>query len=136
MEYMFLIVAAAWTLQFFLSYYQLQRFHCHVAGLRKLGRCSVGMYGNRWRGRTYGVLVIDAQECVRHAALFTGWTVFSTPHPIAGLNGIPLKTILSTDTPLAGLRQAHWGALQHAARFFQPTSAASTPAPLSTSLSN
>jgi len=136
MKYMFLILAAAWSFQFLLSYYQLQHFHRALVSFRKRGRCAVGMYGNRWRGRTYGVLVIDAQERVRHAALFSGWSVFSTLKPIDGLDGTPLATMLSTDTPLAGIRQTHWRALQHAAHFFTPASAAATHTPRSTSVSH
>src|SRR5215212_4434727 len=88
MQYIFLVVAAAWALQFLLSYWQLQRFYRQLANLRKLGRCAVGMHGNRWRGRTYGILVVDANDCISHAAAFSGWTIFSKPQPVAGLTGM------------------------------------------------
>jgi len=77
------------------------------------------MAGSRWQGRTYGVLVIDEHELVHHAALFSGWTVFSKLRPVAGLDGMRLDAILSAATPLANLRHAQWRALQHAAQFFR-----------------
>lgn len=131
MEYVFLVVAAAWAIQFILSYYQLRRFHRQLAALRKLGRVSVGMYGNRWRGRTYGVIVADQHDLVRHAAALTGWTVFSNLQPVSGLNGMRVDAILTTVTPPAGLRKPLWLALQHAAQFLtkQPTNMPRATAP-------
>jgi DNA-binding transcriptional regulator of glucitol operon len=119
MQYLFLIVAAAWSIQFVLSYWQLRRFHRQLADMRKLGRCSIGMAGSRWRGRTYGVLVLDEHERVRHAALFSGWTVFSKLQPILRLDGMRLDAILTTDLPAGNLRRPQWQALQHAAQFFK-----------------
>jgi len=135
MQYIFLVVAAAWALQFLLSYWQLRRFHRRLAELRKLGRCSIGMYGNRWRGRTYGVLVVDEHDRVRHAESFRGWTVFSQLQPVAGLDGMRLDVLLSSDTPVAPLRRSQWLALQHAAQFFrrQSTSSNLSTPPTSTS---
>ena len=118
MQYVFLVVAAAWACQFLLSYWQLRQFHRQLSDLRKLGRCSVGVSGSRWRGRTYGVLVIDEHQRVRRAALFSGWTVFSKLQPITGLDGMHLDAILTTDVPPANLRRSQWLALQHAAQFF------------------
>ena len=129
MQYIFLVVAAVWSIQFLLSYWQLRRFHQRLAELRKLGRCSVGMSGSRWQGRTYGVLVLDEQERVRHAASFSGWTVFSTLQPIIGLEGMRPDAILSAGTPLIDLRRSDWLALQHAARFFRTSSIPSNRAP-------
>jgi DNA-binding transcriptional regulator of glucitol operon len=125
MEHIFLIVGAAWAVQFLLSYWQLRRFHGHLAQLRKLGRCSVGMCGDRWRGRTYAILVVDEHNQVRHAASFSGWTVFSSPRPVAGLDGMRLGALLSAQTPLAHLRRSQWQALQQAAQFLET---AATPA--------
>lgn len=125
MEYIFLVVAGAWTLQFLLSYWQLKRFHQMLADMRRRGRCAVGLHGNRWRGRTYGVLVVDAHDRVRHAAVFTGWTVFSRLAPVAGLDGMRLEVILADEPPIADIRRPQWLALQNAAQFLQ--SGATTP---------
>lgn len=125
MEYIFLVVAGVWTLQFLLSYWQLKRFHQMLADMRRLGRCAVGLHGNRWRGRTYGVLVVDAHDRIRHAAVFTGWTVFSRLEPVAGLDGMRLEAIVADEPPLAEIRRPQWQALKHAAQFLQ--SGATTP---------
>ena len=136
MQYIFLVVAAAWSLQFVLSYWQLRRFHRQLANLRKLGRCAVGMYGNRWRGRTYGILVVDAQDRIRHAASFSGWTIFSKPQPVAGLTGMHRDAILAMNTPIAQLHRSQWLAFQHAAQFFNTQSAPSSRATSSASVSD
>jgi DNA-binding transcriptional regulator of glucitol operon len=118
MEYIFLVVAAAWSLQFLFSYWQLQRFHRRLAELRQLGRCSVGMVGNRWRGRTYGVLCLNQHDRVIHAAAFDGYTVFSQLRSLPQVEGMRLDAVLATATPPDGVRSAQWKALQHAAQFF------------------
>ena len=134
MQYIFLVVAAAWFLQLLLSYWQLQRFHRQLANLRKLGRCAVGMYGNRWRGRTYGVLVVDAHDRISHAASFSGWTIFSKLQPVAGLTGMRGDAILTMDTPVGQLHRSQWLAFQHAAQFFNTQPAPSNHSTGSTSV--
>lgn len=119
MDYLFLIVAILWVAQFGMAYWQLRRFHGRIAELRKVGKTAVGMHGNRWRGRTYAVLTVDGQERIRRAELFDGWTVFSKLRPVAELEGRPVS-ILAEGGPPAGVRQAQWAALQHAASFLQP----------------
>ncbi len=124
MEYIFLVVAAVWSLQFLFSYWQLQRFHRRLAELRRLGRCAVGMVGNRWRGRTYGVLCLNQHDRVVQAAAFDGWTVFSQLRPLPQLEGMRLDALLATATPPDGVRNTQWKALQHAAQFFTTQSRA------------
>jgi DNA-binding transcriptional regulator of glucitol operon len=135
-EYIFLVVAAAWAMQFLFSYWQLRGFHRRLAELRKLGHCSVGMHGDRWRGRSYGVLVVDDHSRVCRAELFSGWTVFSKLQPIAGLDGMRLDAILSAGTPLAALRRTQWLALQNAAQFLRTQRVASTHSTSPISLSD
>lgn len=118
MKYVFLIVAAAWTLQFLLSYWQLRNFHLGLAQMRKLGRCAVGLDGNRWRGRVYGVLVLDRQNRVCNAAIFSGWTVFSRLKPVYGIEGMTIESVIATSTPPTHISPRAWRALQHAAQFF------------------
>ena len=127
-EYLFLIVAAAWSLQFFLSYRQLQRFQRELAARRKLGRTAVGMDGNRVRGRTYGVLVLDTQDRVRYAGIFAGMTIFSSLKEGPELTGMQLDSILTAETPSAGLRPAQWRAFKHAAQFFTQSPATTSSA--------
>jgi glucitol operon activator protein len=121
MTYVFLMVAVAWMAQFALAWWQLRRFHARIAQLRKAGRTAVGLFGNRFRGRTYAVLSIDGQGIVQHAELFDGWTVFSQLRPVAALQGQRVDVLRAAE-PLAGLRQSQWAALQHAASFLEAPS--------------
>lgn len=120
MDYIFLAVAVFWIAQFGLAWWQLRRFHARIGELRKLGRTAVGMKGNRFSGRTYAVLTVDAHERIQRAEVFDGWTVFSRLRPVDGLQGRPV-TVLRGE-PATGLRKAQWEALQHAATFLQPKS--------------
>lgn len=116
MDYLFLVVAVLWVAQFGMAWWQLRRFHGRIAELRREGRTAVGMHGNRFSGRTYAVVVADAQERICRAELFDGWTVFSRLRPVEGLRDRPLSA-LNAPEPLAGLRKTQWAALQHAAGF-------------------
>lgn len=116
MDYLFLVVAVLWIAQFGMAWLQLRRFHGRIAELRREGRTAVGMQGNRFSGRTYAVVVADAQGRISRAELFDGWTVFSRLRPVEALQGRQLS-VLSAPEPLAGLRKTQWGALQHAAGF-------------------
>lgn len=116
MDYLFLVVAVLWVAQFGMAWWQLRRFHGRIAELRREGRTAVGMQGNRFSGRTYAVVVADAQGRIRRAELFDGWTVFSRLRPVEALRGRQLSE-LSAPEPLAGLRKTQWAALQHAAGF-------------------
>lgn len=123
MEYIFLVVAAAWSLQFYFSYRQFQRFNRRLAELRRLGRAAVGLHGNQWRGRTYAVVVSDGTDRIRHVELFEGWTIFAKLRPIDALRGMTLQAVLAAQKPPLDLKRAQWQAIQHAATFLtQPTS--------------
>lgn len=128
MEYAFLIFAALWILQFALAYVQLRRFHGRIADLRRLGRTSVGMEGNRWRGRIYGVLVVDGDGIIRAAEVLRGWSVFAKLAPVDGLVGMRLGAVADSPAPLAGIGDGQWRALQHAASFLKPVEPPSQPA--------
>jgi DNA-binding transcriptional regulator of glucitol operon len=130
MKYVFLILGVAWALQFVLSFWQLRHFHRQIVAQRARGRCAVGMSGDRIRGRNYSVLVADQHNIVRYAGSFSGWTIFAKLQPVAGLDGLPLNTILSTTIPLANLRLAQWLAFQQAAQFLaQPPAVSQYSAP-------
>jgi glucitol operon activator protein len=126
-DYIFLAVAIFWIAQFGLAWWQLRRFHARIGVLRRTGRTAVGMKGNRFSGRTYAVLVVDAQQRISSAEVFDGWTVFSQLRPVPELVGRHLSALRS-DEPPAGMRKARWEALQHAAGFLEARPAAPTPA--------
>ncbi|MDW8403489.1 transcriptional regulator GutM [Chloroflexus sp.] len=119
MEYVFLLMAILWMVQFGLAWRQLRHFHCRVAELRQKGRTAVGMHGNRWRGRTYAVLTADSDGTIRSAEIFDGWTVFSHLRPVPALAGLPLS-IFQASQPQQGIKPAQWAALCHAASFLAP----------------
>jgi DNA-binding transcriptional regulator of glucitol operon len=118
-SYIFLVVAVVWALQFGLAYWQLQRFHRRIAELRRYGRTSVGVSGNRWRGRTYGVLTVDPQGTIRRAEVFAGVTVFSQLKPVASLEGRPLSAVAPDAPPPAGMPSSQWAAFAQAAQFLR-----------------
>ncbi len=119
MDYIFLLVAVLWLVQFVMAWWQLQRFHARIAQLRKEGRTAVGMKGNRF-GRIYGVLVANDRGLIERAEVFDGWTVFSRLRPVPGLQGQPI-TIFDGEQPATEpMRKAHWEALRHAAGFLKP----------------
>jgi DNA-binding transcriptional regulator of glucitol operon len=122
MEYIFLVIAVAWSLQFLLSYLQLQRFHRRLAELRKLGRYSVGKAGSRWRGRTYAVVVLNAHDRVLRVEVLEGLTFFAHLRPVAGLDGMNLDALRTLQQPPAPISQPQWLAIKHAADFFKQPS--------------
>lgn len=121
MEYVFLLVAILWMVQFGLAWWQLRRFYSRIAELRQQGRTAVGMYGNRWRGRTYAVLTAGSDGTIRSAEVFDGWTVFSHLRPVPALTGMPLS-IFQSPQPHKGVKPTQWAALCHAASFLDPPS--------------
>jgi glucitol operon activator protein len=119
MTYAFLVFALLWIVQLSLGYVQLRRFNGRIFALRKQGRCAVGLHGDRWRGRTYAILVINEAEIVQQVEVFGGWTVFAKPRAINSLNGQPLAASLAAEQPAAGFSKQQWAALKHAASFFK-----------------
>lgn len=119
MSYIFLVIAVLWVAQFALAWWQLRRFHSRIAQLRTVGRTAVGLKGNRFSGRTYGVLAVDDDGIIQSAEAFDGWTVFSQLRPVAGLKGQPIQVLRVVEAP-PGMRRARWEALQHAASFLEP----------------
>jgi glucitol operon activator protein len=119
MAYAFLVFAILWATQFALAYLQLRRFNERIFALRKLGRCAVGMHGDRWRGRTYAMLVLNEADVIQRVEVFGGWTVFAKPRPIAALDGKPMAASLASEAPLEGFTKQQWAALKHAATFFK-----------------
>jgi DNA-binding transcriptional regulator of glucitol operon len=118
-SYIFLVVAVVWAVQLGLAYWQLQRFHRRIAELRRYGRTSVGMSGNRWRGRTYGVLAVDPEGTIRRAEVFAGVTIFSQLRPVSALEGRPLSAVAADSPPPAGVPASQWAAFTQAAQFLR-----------------
>lgn len=124
-DYIFLLVAVLWLVQFIMAWWQLRRFHARIAECRREGRTAVGMKGNRFSGRTYAVLVANDRDLIERAEVFDGWTVFSRLRPVPGLQGQPITIFESEQPVVAGMRKAHWEALSQAAEFLKPKAAQS-----------
>jgi DNA-binding transcriptional regulator of glucitol operon len=124
MNNIFLVIAVVWIAQFGMAYWQLQRFHRRIAELRQYGRTSVGMHGNRWRGRTYAVLAVDGQQIIRRAEIFAGMTVFSRLRPVAALDGLRLADVSEASAAPAGVSPSQWLAFCQAAQFLRSAPAA------------
>jgi DNA-binding transcriptional regulator of glucitol operon len=124
MLYAFLIFGLLWLAQFALAYLQMRRFARRLAALRALGRCAVGLHGDRWCGRTYAIVAADSAGAIRAVEILSGWTVFACPQPLATLNGTNLGALAALDAPPPGITARQWGAIRHAASFLQPVAAA------------
>lgn len=92
--YIFLVLAAAYALQLFLTGWQAKRFFRKLKTLRKDGVASIGMSGGKWSGRTYAVLVVDKSKKIIHAQKMSGMTIFSTLIPVEGLVGLSAQELL------------------------------------------
>lgn len=90
-------LATMWFLQLGLSYWQMRRFYRRVAELRRRGTVAIGMHGSMWRGRQYGVLVVDEQERIVHAEQLSGWTVLANLKPVAGVAGRTLTELFDDE---------------------------------------
>src|SRR5438270_6830303 len=86
-------LAIAWALQYGLAFWQMQRFYKRVAELRRRGQVSIGVAGSAWRRRQYAVLVVDASHHIVRVAQLSGWTIFATLKPVAGLDGRPMSVL-------------------------------------------
>jgi DNA-binding transcriptional regulator of glucitol operon len=89
-----------WILQFGLSYFQMRRFYGRMKELRRNGLTAVGLSGNQYKGRAYGVLTIDPHDRIVHAEKFAGWTVFANLKPVPEIEGLSLDELLTNEISL------------------------------------
>ena len=93
-------LAAAWALQYVLTFWQMRRFYARIAQLRRYGKVSIGVEGSAWKGRQYAVLVVDVNQRIVRAEQLSGWTVLAALKPISGLNGRPMSDLFDDDLEL------------------------------------
>lgn len=98
--FLFLALGLMWLIQFGLAYWQMNRFYRRIFFLRKSGLTAVGLSGNRYKGRSYGVLTINEKNQVVHAEQFSGWTILSQLKPVPGLVGMSLSELLNNESNL------------------------------------
>lgn len=94
------IMVAMWVAQFALAHRQMKQFYRRLKIVRKDGRTAVGMSGNRYRGRVYGVLVIDADGQITHAEGMQGWTVLARLRPVPEVVGLTLDQLTEESAAL------------------------------------
>jgi DNA-binding transcriptional regulator of glucitol operon len=112
------LLVIMWALQFGLTYVQMRKYTKRLKIIRQDGLTAVGMSGNKYKGRTYGILTIDDQDQVIHAEKMSGWTTFSNLRPVPGLVGMSLEEIIigEADLPVSKKLKA---AFQNAAKDLQ-----------------
>jgi glucitol operon activator protein len=88
-----ILLAAAWLLQFALSYFQMRRFYGRIAKLHKFGSVWIGMEGSAWKRRQYVALVIDKNNIIQKAEQLSGWTIIASLKPVQGLDGRPISDL-------------------------------------------
>lgn len=95
-----LLLAGAWLIQYFFAFLQLRRFYGRVRQLHRLGSVWIGMQGSAWRRRTYAILVVDKNKRVVKVEQLSGWTVWATPKPVPGLEGMTLDALMDDSIEL------------------------------------
>jgi DNA-binding transcriptional regulator of glucitol operon len=85
----FIIIAAliaGWLVQIFFTYRQSMAFNDDCRKLRTSGTVSVGVGGNRYKGRrSFVAIAIDEDNIVRDAITLGGFTTFARSKPLPGL---------------------------------------------------
>ncbi len=96
----FVLLVVMWLLQFGLTFFQMRKYTARLKIIRQDGLTAVGMSGNKYKGRTYGVLTVDKDNRIIHAEKMSGWTTFSNLRPVADLVGLTIEQVLDEDNPL------------------------------------
>jgi glucitol operon activator protein len=87
-------VVAGWIVQMILTYRQSRVFNDTVKRLRRKGRVSVGVGGQRYRGgRAYVAIAVDTNGTVVDAVTLSGWTTFARPAPLPAAVGLPVARL-------------------------------------------
>jgi DNA-binding transcriptional regulator of glucitol operon len=94
-------LALAWFIQLGFSYWQMKRFYGRISQLRKSGRLAIGLEGGMYKGRQYGVLVVDEQENIVRAEQLSGLTIFAQLKPVEPLIGLKMSRLFEDEKALA-----------------------------------
>lgn len=93
----FIIIAAlvaGWLVQIFLTFRQSMSFNDDCRTLRSSGTVSVGVGGNRYKGRrSFVAIAIDADGIVRDAITLGGLTTFARARPLPGLFDVKVSVL-------------------------------------------
>ena len=93
----FIIIAAlvaGWLVQIFFTYRQSMAFNDAVRPLRASGTVSVGVGGNRYKGRrSFVAISVDEAGVVRDAMTLSGLTTFARARPLPGLFDVKVSAL-------------------------------------------
>ncbi len=94
-------LVAGWLVQIFFTYRQSMAFNDDVRRLRSAGTVSVGVGGNRYKGRrSFVAIAVDEGGVVRDAITLGGLTTFARAKPLPGLLDVKVSVIRgSRDIP-------------------------------------
>lgn len=87
-------LVAGWLVQIFFTYRQSMAFNDDVRRLRGSGTVSVGVGGNRYKGRrSFVALAVDDAGVVRDAITLGGLTTFARAKPLPGVLGVKVSVL-------------------------------------------
>ncbi len=117
----FVIIAAlvaGWLVQIFFTYRQSMAFNDDVRRLRGSGTVSVGVGGNRYKGRrSFVAIAVDEDGVVRDALTLTGLTTFARARPLPGLLDVKVS-VLRGDRDLPHVSSSQRAAARQAAELY------------------
>lgn len=92
--FLVILLVVLWIAQFGMAWMQMKNFYARLRVLRREGLTAVGKSGSQYKGRAYGVLVVDENQVVKRAEKLSGMTVFAKLKPVPQLVGTTLDQIL------------------------------------------
>ncbi len=117
----FIIIAAlvaGWLVQIFFTYRQSAAFNDDVRTLRTSGTVSVGVGGNRYKGRrSFVAIAVDEAGVVRDAITLGGLTTFARARPLPGLFDVKVS-VLRGDRDLSHVSSSQRAAARQAVELY------------------
>ncbi|MDR7255534.1 glucitol operon activator protein [Nocardioides sp. BE266] len=87
-------LVAGWLVQIYFTYRQSMAFNDDVRRLRGSGTVSVGVGGNRYKGRrAFVAIAVDDAGVVRDAITLGGLTTFARAKSLPGLLGVKVSVL-------------------------------------------
>lgn len=87
-------LVAGWLVQIFFTYRQSMAFNDDVRRLRASGTVSVGVGGNRYKGRrSFVAIAVDDAGVVRDAITLGGLTTFARAKALPGVLGVKASVL-------------------------------------------
>lgn len=111
-------LVAGWLVQIFFTYRQSMAFNDDVRRLRTSGTVSVGVGGNRYKGRrSFVAVAVDDAGVVRDAITLGGLTTFARAKPLPGVLGVKVS-VLRGDRALPHVSSSQRLAARQAAELY------------------